>query len=550
MKQNLKEVYNYNNYDLEESDWRNYKGHNATYPIDTHRAFMTKLAYFMEDQIRGLDSTLAALRAEYAARVAANSEVNMDLNEDLQWAIADQRDAGEKSLDRLAFNELEQYDELMESEYLMLQDARAAAEEGMRLGFEAARKNVIYNMHILRYAGGADLGSFGFGFYPSSFYGKGNSLTGVDTLDLFRLPNTHGYAQVESGPKGHINNDDDQSAKAEAALAAAKEEFADMIAACRADFGATVAAEKAASTAAMDAVNKTVGDASAAALAAQDSLTDASAASLLANKLAMKDDLAALTGARVDAFIARVDALEDETSAWIQDKLDWVALLDTDWYAAQLTKELNDRQAAIAEALEKRRAQSRADAAAAMASLCDNLDAQEAELAGYIAAMQAGMHAHSAALLADTAAAAAVINDRFHGRADAELAAKNATADGIVQDFAYWLKYLYGYTGFETSIYHDYDDTINYGAGDSLNYTHADGAYLDLGYQGAAGNEGGYPHISGFGYGGQGGHDYLYSGDQTGKAYGKFIGPDPAFYDGTLLGGYEHEHYAGLEGAF
>jgi len=438
----------------------------------------------------------------------------------------------------------------MESEFLLLQDARAAAEEGMRLGLESARKNVIYNMHILRYAGGRDLGSFGFGFYPSSFYGKGNSLTGVDTLDLFRLPNTHGYAQVESGPKGHINSDDEQTAKAEAALAAAKEEFAAMIAACRADFGAIVADEKAASTAEMDRLNTAVADASEAALLAQDQLTDASAAALLADKLAQQGALSDLTEARVRAFIARVDALAAETSAWIQDKLDWVALLDSDWYAGQLTKELNDRQAAIDIALEARRQQSRADAADAMATLSDNLDAQEAELAAYIAAMQAGLQSSVDALRADTAAAAAVVNDRFAARADAEEVAKNVTADQIVQDFAFWLKYLYGYTGFETSIYRDYDATINYGLGDDLNYTHADGAYLDLGYQGAAGNEGGYPHISGFGYGGQGGHDYLYSGDQTGKAYGKFIGPDPAFYDGTLLGGYEHEHYAGLEGAF
>ena len=107
MKQNLKEVYNYNNYDLEESAQTSYNGANATYPIDTHRAFLTKLAYYMEDQIRGLDSTLASLRVEYAGQVATGTEANMDLNEDLQWAIQDQRDAAEKSLSRLAFNELE-----------------------------------------------------------------------------------------------------------------------------------------------------------------------------------------------------------------------------------------------------------------------------------------------------------------------------------------------------------------------------------------------------------------------------------------------------------
>ena len=61
---------------------------------------------------------------------------------------------------------------------------------------EGFRKQVIYSMHVLRYAGGYDVEQTGFGVGASSYYGGGNALTGHDELDNFRLGNPHGYAQV------------------------------------------------------------------------------------------------------------------------------------------------------------------------------------------------------------------------------------------------------------------------------------------------------------------------------------------------------------------
>lgn len=52
-------------------------------------------------------------------------------------------------------------------------------------------------MHVIRYAGGRDLGSYGFGQAASSYYGKGQNLTGIDDLDLFRVKNAYGYAQTK-----------------------------------------------------------------------------------------------------------------------------------------------------------------------------------------------------------------------------------------------------------------------------------------------------------------------------------------------------------------
>lgn len=52
-------------------------------------------------------------------------------------------------------------------------------------------------MHVLRYAGGKDLGGYSFGHYASSYYGKGNALTGIDELDEYRHENSFDYAQVQ-----------------------------------------------------------------------------------------------------------------------------------------------------------------------------------------------------------------------------------------------------------------------------------------------------------------------------------------------------------------
>ena len=100
-------------------------------------------------------------------------------------------------------------------------------------------------MHIIRYAGGRDSGQFGFGEAASSYYGLGNSLTGIDTLDLFRLPNAHGYAQVsDSGaPIRKVNDDPVNRSRREESLIGACEAFDAMIQACSDRFGSRTADE-------------------------------------------------------------------------------------------------------------------------------------------------------------------------------------------------------------------------------------------------------------------------------------------------------------------
>ena len=115
------------------------------------------------------------------------------------------------------------------------------------------------------------------------------------------------------------------------------------------------------------------------------------------------------------------------------------------------------------------------------------------------------------------------------------LAAFNENMDTALQNWAYWLKYTYGYQGYEQSLYQDFDPTQNYS--DIMGYPSGDGAYPALGTQGPDLGNSGEANLpaGGYGTGGRGGSDYIYSGDETALAYGKDIGPDPAFFDGSIL---------------
>merc|ERR550539_2177838 len=184
-----------------------------------------------------------------------------------------------------------------------------------------------------------------------------------------------------------------------------------------------------------------------------------------------------------------------------------------------LIKELQATQARLVGELQARTDQAVADGAAAVQGLCDAMDAAEAAQAADDAAQQAAFDSFAAQTVA----------------ADAEEAGFNATMDQTVQNWAYYLKYLFGYQGYETSIYQDFDFGADYT--DIMGYPSGDGAYSDLGTQGPDLGNSGEVNLpaGGYGVGGQGGVDYLYSGDHTALAYGKEIGPDPQFFSGSIL---------------
>jgi hypothetical protein len=195
MKRRLKEVYNYNSYEFDQST--PLSDHQSTpYSHEQHRAFMNRFAFYLREQLANRDAQNAADNNQYNSSINDKTDAAVEQNEDLQRNVQDGFDAFVKANDRLADNMLENYAESQALALEMLQDFRDAEQAAARDSFQANQKEIIYAMHIIRYAGGRDSGQYGFGEGASSYYGLGNSLTGIDSLDLFRLPNVHGYAQV------------------------------------------------------------------------------------------------------------------------------------------------------------------------------------------------------------------------------------------------------------------------------------------------------------------------------------------------------------------
>ena len=170
----------------------------------------------------------------------------------MQRAIQDLDDESRKNLSRMAEDLLEQFSEITDEEIALLGDARDAAQAAADSESERLRKEIIYSMHVIRYAGGKDKGQFGFGLGASGFHGKGNGLTGIDELDLWRTSNGQGYAQVSSvdhDDPEHANNsvnvagNEDLNEKVIQMLEDAKAGFDDMVQGCRDDFAAVVASE-------------------------------------------------------------------------------------------------------------------------------------------------------------------------------------------------------------------------------------------------------------------------------------------------------------------
>ena len=256
---------------------------------------------------------------------------------------------------------------------------------------------------------------------------------------------------------------------------------------------------------------------------------------MAANNAARLAAMAALTAARVETCTAINDANISKVNAWIGDRLAWAATMMESYQKKHLIAELTATEAAVVAELQARTDRAVADAHHANSSLAAALAAAEAAQAAADADQAAAFDELRAYVDARTAAA---IGDRlaaFNAASDAEEAGFNAAMDTVVRNWAYWLKYLFGFQGYETSIYQDFDFGADYT--DILGYPSGDGAYPDLGTQGPDLGNSGEANLpaGGYGTGGRGASDYIYSGDHTALAYGKDIGPDPRYFDGSIL---------------
>ena len=529
MKRLLKEIYNYNTHDMDATATAD--GSAAPWTVEQHNGFMSKLHYWSKAQLAGKDAMLANMRDEYAATQAGMMEQVLAEKLASDRKIQDLREASSTALDRLGQDQVIAFDALMDAELGLLQDARAALEAQVASEVRRIQKNVIYSMHVLRYSGGYDVQQTGFGKGASSFHTPGNYLTGVAELDDFRLPNPHGYAQVADKE----NSNDDHSDKLGAMLEGALAEFDQVIADARAEMAARVAQDKADAAAAAAAAIKLVADTGAQMTADLAALIAAEEGAMQANNAARQQAMADLTAARVAVCTEINDTNIGKVNAWIGDRLAWAANMMESYQKKHLIAELEATQASVVAQLQARTDQAVADAQAANQSLAIALasaealqQADDAAQAAAFAELVAFVNARTAAQVGDRLAA-------FEAAADAEEAGFNAAMDTVVKNWAYYLKYLYGFQGYETSIYQDFDYSEDYT--NIMGYPDGDGAYPALGTQGPDLSNSGEANLpaGGYGTGGRGGLDYIDSGDHTSLAYGKDIGPDPRYFTGSIL---------------
>jgi hypothetical protein len=529
MKRLLKEIYNYNTHDLDAT--ASATGDAAPWSVEQHNGFMSKLHYWSKAQLAGKDAMILNMSDEYAATHAGMMDQVAVERLASDRRITDLREASSVALDRLGQDEVIAFDAHMDAELGLLQDARAALEQSVHDRVAAIQKDVIYAMHVLRYSGGYDVDQTGFGKGASSFHSVGNYLTGVAELDDFRLPNPHGYAQVADKE----NSNDDHSDKLGAMLEASVAEFDATIADARAEAHARVAQDQydaaAAAAAAIDLVHDT-GVAMAADLAA---LIAAEEGAMHSNNAARAVAMAALTAARVETCTDINDVNIGKVHAWIGDRLAWAATMMESYQKKHLIAELTATEADLVAELQARTDRAVADAAYANGALAAAMAAAEADQAAADAAQAAAFDELRNYVDRRTAAAIGERRAAFNAASDAEEAGFNAAMDTVVRNWAYWLKYLFGFQGYETSIYQDFDFGANYT--DIMGYPSGDGAYPALGTQGPDLGNSGETHLpaGGFGTGGRGGSDYLYSGDHTALAFGKDVGPDSRYFDGSIL---------------
>ena len=468
MRLRLKEVYNYNTYEFT-PDTPVSDHISAPYSHEQHRAFMNRFAYYMKDVLAGRDAANTDDNNRYRAAINAKTDAAIEQNEDLQRAVQDNFDASTKANERYADNELELFARKQALALEMLQDDRDAEQAGASSEAERLRQQVIYAMHIIRYAGGRDSGSFGFGNAPSSYYGKGNSLTGIGALDDYRLPNPHSYSHAQVSDVGapilKLNDDSVNRDRQEESLVEACEEFDAIVQACRDRFASRTADEQAMSTAAMDQLNANVHYAASNAEDALRQLNADSEGAMAGANDVRKQWMSDLTFERTAEFKAVVDAEKDKVNAWFGDQSEWADKLYDSYYKEHLLQTLESRRTATIEALDGRLATSQKLADDAEAQLADQLDAEEAALAAFGADTLAAMEQFHNELEAATAAAAAAINDSFNASAAAENNGKQVFLTDLSKDWAYWIKYLFGYSGYDTALYADYDDTFDYSHG-------------------------------------------------------------------------------------
>lgn len=166
---------------------------------------------------------------------------------------------------------------------------------------------------------------------------------------------------------------------------------------------------------------------------------------MAAHNAARKQAMADLTAARVATGEAICDVNLAKIDGWIADRLAWAEKMHESYRKKHLIQELNDTSDRLHLQFETLRALMLSDAQEANDSLWESLGDVAANLASYNAGMTASLNARVSDAIDAWAEGSDAIETAFSARADAGLARFNGHMDTALQNWAYWLKYTYGY---------------------------------------------------------------------------------------------------------
>jgi hypothetical protein len=211
------------------------------------------------------------------------------------------------------------------------------------------------------------------------------------------------------------------------------------------EFAALVETEINESAAAAQEVKNAYSAATSDAQAAQADLMATSEAKLAQDNQTRKDNLQALTDARLDAINDACDVRMGKVEKWIKDRLEWAKQIPDTYYKKHIMNQLNERMSKISDTVQAQRDQAATDAAEANQTLWDNLDAEAQNLADYNVDQTTGLNGFVLATKVGVSIAANGIDDAFGAQADAQNDLLIEAMDKMTKDWAYWLKYFYGF---------------------------------------------------------------------------------------------------------
>jgi hypothetical protein len=361
------------------------------------------------------------------------------------------------------------------------------------------RKDIIYAVHILRYAGGKQL----FGGYRQS------KLTGVDELDLLEADDDYHYhddvpvygqpeeAEAESYPEaysvsagapyevftddyasssyeelnvspklvlaqeksegGYGAKDDAHDEGLKSSIDETKAAFDLMIQAARDEYRSLVDTELAESAERLDTINN-VERIPAGEVAIQE-LTDLcseSIATMTTDNASRAEAFIAASGDQLDAFLAQLKDQTDKVNKWFSDRLEWVDLLYNDEVKAELRVELEQKRDQALTDIEARYTDATESVAAALADLESNLSEALHVVEAFCDSEQRELSTFNDAEVSYVQETSSYISEAFVAVAEEENSFMSAALDELQRRWAWYLLKFYRYKGFDDSVYEGY----------------------------------------------------------------------------------------------